>query len=118
MQFNPKAPTGLMVGRYQPWHKGHRALFEKILSIAGQVCIGIRDTHGTTEKDPLPIEDVISRIHDDLGQDYAGKYTIWQLPNISGVYYGRDVGYKVEQIKLDDEIESISATQIRKELGI
>ena len=118
MEFNTKASTGLMIGRFQPWHKGHRTLFEKILAKCGQVCIGVRDTQGTTEKDPLSMEDVITRIHEDLEQDYAGKYVIYQFPNISGVYYGRDVGYTVEQIKLDDEIEAISATQIRKELGI
>ena len=58
------------------------------------------------------------RIHADLTTDYAGKYDIFVVPNITGIYYGRDVGYKVEQIKLDDTIESISATQIRKELGL
>jgi threonine synthase len=39
-------------------------------------------------------------------------------PNITGVYYGRDVGYKVEQIHLAPEIENISATEIRKQMGI
>lgn len=118
MEFNSKAPTGLMIGRFQPWHTGHRTLFEKILEKEGQVCIGVRDTHGTTEKDPLPVHDVIARIHEDLSSDYYGKYMIVTLPNVAGVYYGRDVGYKVEQIKLDDEIEAISATQIRKTLGL
>lgn len=118
MQFDNKAPTGLMLGRFQPWHNGHRALFEKTLEKSGQVCIGIRDTHGTSDKDPLDVFTVISRIHEDLSKDYAGKYIILTLPNISGVYYGRDVGYVVEQIKLDDEIEAISATNVRKELGI
>lgn len=118
MEFNFKQPTGLMIGRFQPWHKGHRTLFEKILEKEGQVCIGVRDTQGTSEKDPLGYEEVISHIHADLEQDYAGRYTIYVLPNITGVYYGRDVGYKVEQIKLDDEIEQISATKIRKEMGL
>ena len=118
MQFDSKAPTGLMVGRYQPWHKGHRTLFEKILEKEGQVCICIRDTHGTSEKDPLSPFDVADRIHADLTTDYAGKYHIVVVPNITGIYYGRDVGYKVEQIKLEDTIESISATQIRKELRL
>ena len=36
MQFDSKAPTGLMLGRYQPWHKGHRTLFEKILEKKGR----------------------------------------------------------------------------------
>jgi hypothetical protein len=34
------------------------------------------------------------------------------------VYYGRDVGYKVEQLHLGAEIEAISATDIRKSMGI
>jgi len=118
MQFNSKAPTGLMIGRFQPWHKGHRTLFEKILGKEGQVCIVVRDTQGTSDKDPFDAEAVVTNIHHDLEADYHGKYTIHVLPNITGVYYGRDVGYKVEQLKLDDEIEAISATKIRKEMGV
>lgn len=118
MRINSKAPTGLMIGRFQPWHKGHRTLFEKILAKEGQVCICIRDTQGTSEKDPLDANEVANRINVDLSSEFEGKYQIVILPNITGVYYGRDVGYKVEQIKLDDEIEAISATNIRKELGI
>lgn len=117
MHFNSKLPTGLMIGRFQPWHKGHRALFERILEKEGQVCIVIRDTQGTSEKDPLDVESVTNYISQDL-QEFEGKYTIVALPNITGVYYGRDVGYKVEKIELGEEIEKISATQIRKELGI
>jgi hypothetical protein len=30
------------------------------------------------------------------------------------VFYGRDVGYAVERIVLDDTIEAISATQLRR----
>jgi len=118
MQFNSKATTGLMIGRFQPWHKGHRTLFEKILEKEGQDCIVVRDTQGTSDKDPLDAETVVTNIHHDLEEDYHGKYTIHVLPNITGVYYGRDVGYKVEQLKLDDEIEAISATKIRKEMGL
>ena len=118
MQFNPKAPTGLMVGRYQPWHKGHRTLFEKILEKEGQVCIVVRDTRGTSDKDPFDADTVISHIHQDLEADYNGKYMIYVLPNITGVYYGRDVGYVVERIELDEQTERISATKIRKEMGL
>jgi hypothetical protein len=41
-----------------------------------------------------------------------------KFPNITNIVYGRDVGYKIEQVKLGDEIEAISATQKRKEMGI
>jgi hypothetical protein len=36
------------------------------------------------------------------------------LPNITDVFYGRDVGYNVEQIVLDEATEEISATKIRR----
>jgi len=115
--FNSKAPTGLMIGRFQPFHDGHLHLFEEILEREGQVCIVIRDTQGTDEKNPFDINTVTHNINNAL-RKYRGKYVIMWAPNITGVYYGRDVGYKVEQIHLTPEIESISATKIRKQMGI
>jgi len=53
-----------------------------------------------------------------LDNKYSGLFTIIQVPNITGVYYGRDVGYKVEQIHLDSVTEAISATDIRKSMGM
>ena len=41
-----------------------------------------------------------------------------KMPNITNIVYGRDVGYKIEQIELSQELQSISATQKRKELGM
>jgi hypothetical protein len=35
------------------------------------------------------------------------------LPNITNVFYGRDVGYTVERILLDETTEAISATKLR-----
>ena len=35
-----------MLGRWQPWHDGHTALFKKALEINGQVCIMYRDVTG------------------------------------------------------------------------
>ena len=115
--FDSKSPTGLMIGRFQPFHDGHLHLFEEILEREGQVCIVIRDTQGTDEKNPFDIQTVTNNINNAL-KKYLGKYVIMWAPNITGVYYGRDVGYKVEQIHLAPEIESISATEIRKQMGI
>jgi adenylylsulfate kinase len=111
--FNNRAPTGLMLGRFQPWHAGHRALFEEILKNVDQVCIMVRDTYGTSQKDPFDFDTVKSHIVADLDPMYHGRYSILLVPNITGVYYGRDVGYSVQRISLPDEIESISATNIR-----
>ena len=65
--------------------------------------------------------EVRARIVDDLnvnGYEYNEDYIVMQVPNIVNITYGRDVGYKIEQEHLGDEIEAISATKIRKEMGL
>ena len=44
---------------------------------------------------------------------HAGRFVVVPLPNITNVFYGRDVGYTVERIVLDEETESISASKVR-----
>ena len=45
---------------------------------------------------------------------YSGRFVVVAMPNITNVFYGRDVGYKVERIVLDEATEEISATKIRQ----
>jgi hypothetical protein len=77
------------------------------------VCIAVRDIHGTDEKNPLPFFAVKQRIEAALSA-YAGRFVVVALPNITNVFYGRDVGYTVERIILDEATEAISATQVRR----
>ena len=114
--FSSQKPTGVMIGRFQPFHDGHKKLFEKILEKQGQVMIMVRDTHGLNEKNPFNYAEVLKGINNAL-YEYRNKYIVIQAPNICGVYYGRDVGYEVERIHLDAETESISATDIRKKMA-
>lgn len=44
-----------------------------------------------------------------------GMLAVMIIPDIEGVYYGRDVGYKVEQLEVPIDIAAISATKIREE---
>lgn len=115
--WNNKSRTVMMLGRYQPFHDGHKALFVQALERADQVAICVRDTQGTDEKNPFDFDFVKSKIEEKL-VDYAGKYQVLLLPNITNIVYGRDVGYAIEKIELGAEIESISATQERKRMGI
>ena len=110
--FDPQKPTALFIGRYQPFHGGHQRLIEEGLRRVGQVCIAVRDTHGIDVKNPLPFFAIKQRIETALSV-YAGRFVVVPLPNITNVYYGRDVGYTVERIVLDEETEAISATKIR-----
>lgn len=110
--FDPQRPTALFIGRYQPFHGGHQRLIEEGLKRVGQVCIAVRDTHGTDAKNPLPFFAVKQRIETALSA-HAGRFVVVPLPNITNVYYGRDVGYTVERIVLDETTEAISATKLR-----
>jgi cytidyltransferase-like protein len=111
--FDPQKPTALFVGRYQPFHGGHRRLIEEGLRRVGQACVAVRDTHSVDGNNPLPFFAVKQRIEAALSA-YAGCFVVVPLPNITHVFYGREVGYAVERIILDEATEGISATQVRR----
>ena len=116
--FDYKRETVQMLGRWQPWHAGHRALFERAIAKTGQVCIMIRDCQGWQGSNPFEIDRVKAFIRRDLDPIYQGQYEIQVVPNIVNITYGRDVGYRIEQEVFDDATHAISATKIRREMGL
>ena len=116
--FNWQKETVQMLGRWQPWHEGHRKLFERALAKTGQVVIQIRDCQDWNGSNPFAANQVKNFIKRDLDPLYQGQYEIQLVPNVVNITYGRDVGYKIEQESFDDATHSISATKIRKEMGI
>jgi hypothetical protein len=116
--FDWQRETVQMLGRWQPWHAGHRALFDRAIAKTGQVCIMIRDCQGWQGSNPFAIEQVKSLIRRDLDPVYQGQYEIQIVPNIVNITYGRDVGYKIEQETFTEEIHAISATKIRQQMGL
>jgi len=117
-QWDNRRETVQMLGRWQPWHAGHRALFERAIKKTGQVCIMVRDCQGWQGSNPFAFEQVVRNIRRDLDPIYQGQYQVMLVPNIVNITYGRDVGYQIEQETFDDAIHSISATKIRKEMGL
>ena len=113
--FDPKKPTALFVGRYQPFHDGHKALIVEGIKRVGQACIAVRDTQGVDDKNPFAFEYVRSRIEHGL-RELEGRFIVVPLPNITNIFYGRDVGYTVERIDLDAAVQDISATKVRNAL--
>jgi nicotinamide mononucleotide adenylyltransferase len=107
-------PTAQMLGRWQPFHEGHFELFKKILEKTGQVQIMVR-TMPKSDNNPFEFEEIKKRIEEKL-QDYVGKFEIIKVANITNICYGRDVGYKIEEIILPKEIQKISATEIRRKI--
>jgi nicotinamide mononucleotide adenylyltransferase len=121
-----------MLGRWQPWHDGHTALFKKAFAETGQVVIMVRDVGGivgqdaganrtTTKQDDNPFGpvDVLENITSALsaeGFEEGYDYIIMLVPNIVDISYGRGVGYTFTEHDLGEEIHNISATKIREKL--
>ena len=116
--FDWRKETVQMMGRWQPWHQGHRALFERLLEKSGQVCIMIRDCQGWQGTNPFGLEEIKSRIRRDLDPIYQGQYEIMIVPNIVHIGWGRGVGYTAGEETFDEEITKISGTEIRKSMGL
>jgi hypothetical protein len=114
--FDPRKPTALFLGRYQPFHDGHKALIAAGIERVGQACIAVRDTKGTDEKNPFDFEYVRARIEHGL-KELQGRFVVVSVPNITNIFYGRDVGYNIERIDLDAAIEDVSASEARKKLS-
>jgi adenylylsulfate kinase len=114
--FDWRKPTALFLGRYQPFHDGHKALVMEGLDRVGQACIAVRDTQGTSEKDPFDYEFVKTRIETALAE-HLDRIVVIKVPNITNIMYGRDVGYQIERIDLPDALQAISATKIRAKIS-
>ena len=122
--FDAKKPTVLLLGRWQPWHDGHLALFKRAISKTGQVVIQVRDVKDSSggagqEDNPFSFEEISDDIENKLskeGYKLNKDYIVQLVPNIINITYGRGVGYSIDQEHFDLETESISATKIRKSL--
>ena len=113
-----------MLGRWQPWHDGHQALFKRCISKTGQVVIQVRDVEGASGGDgqndnPFDWDSVCKNIENGLIKDGYRRgfdYEIMLVPNIVNISYGRGVGYSFEEEVFEESITRISATKIRKKL--
>ena len=122
--FDWKKPTVQMLGRWQPWHGGHQALFKRCVAKTGQVIIQVRDIQGASggigqDDNPFDWNTVCSNIEKKLLEDgfkRGVEYEIMLVPNIVNITYGRMVGYTFEEKVFDKTVNEISATKIRKKL--
>ena len=122
--FDWKKPTVQMLGRWQPWHDGHQALFKRCVAKTGQVVIQVRDVQGASGGDgqddnPFDWDVVCKNIEEGLIKDNYKRgvdYEIMLVPNIVNITYGRGVGYAFDEEVFDDATQSISATKIRKKM--
>ena len=106
----------LFIGRWQPWHQGHRWLIDQRLNQGKNVCIAIRDVE-PNENQPWTPQEVMVNLTKELEDLITeGRIKIIKIPDIESLNYGRGVGYDVIEHVPPSDIETISATKIREKM--
>lgn len=103
----------LFIGRWQPFHEGHKKLIQKVLDEGKNVCIAIRDTEISKENPYTVMEREMMIVKAFPDADF--RIVIIRIPDIEEVCYGRKVGWGIREIRLDEETEKISGTEIRND---
>jgi len=100
--------NSLFIGRWQPLHKGHKKLIQKVLDEGKPVVVAIRNTE-ISEKNPYTAEERKQMFR----KEYGNKVKVIVIPDIAEVCYGRNVGWNIRRIRLDNQTEEISGTKTR-----
>lgn len=106
----------MVVGRFQPFHQGHKWVIDQILNEGKNVLICIRDI-APDEKNPYTALEVERNIKNELWKYLTDeKIKVMIIPDIESVNFGRGVGYDIVEHIPPQEIHDISATKIREQL--
>jgi len=106
----------MFIGRWQPWHAGHRWLIDQRLNENKNVLICIRDIK-TDTNNPYTPQEVKINVEKELKDLIENKKVkVMIIPDIESVNYGRGVGYDVIEHVPPQKVSKISATQIREKL--
>ena len=115
LKNNPGKQYSMFIGRWQPWHDGHRWLIDQRLNQGKNVLICIRDI-SPDEKNPFTASQVHSNIVVELLDLIREKRVeIIKIPDIESVNFGRGVGYDIIEHIPPQEVSDISATKIREQ---
>ena len=106
----------MFIGRWQPWHDGHRWLIDQRLNEGKNVLICVREVSKDDKNpyDPLDVKINLEKKLEDLISSQKVKVII--IPDIESINYGRGVGYDIIEHVPPKDIGDISATKIRKQL--
>jgi len=103
----------MFVGRWQPFHDGHKWLINQKLKQGKNVLICVRDME-TDENNPWNANQVQQGI-EYVYRNYD-NVKVMIIPDIESINYGRDVGYEIIEHLPPDDIREISATKIRQKM--
>jgi nicotinamide mononucleotide adenylyltransferase len=106
----------MYIGRWQPWHAGHRWLIDQRLEEDKNIWIAIRNIP-PDEKNPWTAEQVLQNLQVELNDLIEeGRVVTTIVPDIESINIGRGVGYDVIEHCPPDQIKEISATAIRNKM--
>jgi nicotinamide mononucleotide adenylyltransferase len=106
----------MFIGRWQPWHAGHRWLIDQRLNEGKNVLICIRDI-SPNEKNPWSAIEVMGNLYQELADLIAeGRIKVIIIPDVESVNFGRGVGYDIIEHVPSQEVSEISATKIREQM--
>jgi len=98
--------ASLFIGRFSPFHNGHKYIFDSVLNNGGSILVAIHNSRDkyTSEQRKMMIEKV-----------YADnpRVQVIIVPDIDKVCVGRGVGYQI--MAVPEKIREISASKIRQE---
>jgi adenylylsulfate kinase len=111
-----KNQYAMFIGRWQPLHLGHQALFQEALNQGKNLLICIREGE-VNEKNPFTPEEVKRNIEDVYALLVSsGIMKVMIIPDIESVNFGRGVGYDIIEHIPPTEIAEVSATKVREQL--
>lgn len=97
----------LFIGRFSPFHLGHKTIIDSFVKNGKPVCIAIRESD---DKYPVAVRaGMIRAVY--IEEIIQGILKVIIIPDIEMVIVGRDVGYSL--IEIPDDIKVISGTKIR-----
>lgn len=100
-------------GRWQPPHASHEALIRTKLD-KGEPCLILVRATPVNDKNPYTLQETLKMLRDTFeGEDVM----VLPITDIEGIYYGRKVGYNVEEIDMPESVKRLSATEIRQKIN-
>ena len=99
----------LFIGRWQPFHNGHKWLIDQKLLTGVPILIAVRDIPSDSNN-PFTTEQTMEMIRTVYNKE---DVEVISIEDIESVNYGRGVGYEINEFVPPGNIHCISATQIR-----
>lgn len=106
--YNGHKKHAMFIGRWQPFHNGHKYLIDQAIAQGQNICVAIRNTE-ISEQNPYTLEqrkEMFRRV-------YGDKVEVICIPDITSINIGRKVGYEVNRIEPPENIGKISGTNVR-----